>query len=64
MRKAQLSRENCWTEAVAVGSHEYLEAIKSRYGVKCLARSVLAENGVYMLKEEKNAYSAIFPGKK
>ena len=59
MRKARLSCENCWTEAVALGGCEYLEKIKSRYGVKCLARSVFAENSLYMLKEERNSYSAV-----
>jgi len=40
-----------WTEAIAVGSKEFVDATAERLGIREKGRQVIVENGGYELRE-------------
>ncbi|MFO7761670.1 MAG: transposase [Thermodesulfobacteriota bacterium] len=62
-----INREKTWTDAIAAGSAEFVEGVKSRLGLKARHRQIRRKgNGkgaVYVLEEPLVAYSADFGGK-
>jgi putative transposase len=58
-RKRKLAvRDARWSEAVAVGSRDFVEKIKGELGVKALHREVEQLDGSYALREPGEAYTS------
>lgn len=57
-------REPQWSEGVAVGQREFLEAIRSELYPHSRGRCVVRENDVYQLREGRASYAAVFEPKK
>jgi hypothetical protein len=51
-----LSRDERWTESVAVGSERFVEAAKEELGLKAKGREVIGDGGSYYLKESPATY--------
>src|SRR5262245_14773424 len=45
------SRDDRWSEAIAIGSHSFVEKIKNELGFKAAHRDVIESNGTYALRE-------------
>lgn len=54
------SRDEKWTESVAVGSEGFVEATKERLGFKAKGREVVGRDGSYELRESPAPYEGIF----
>jgi len=54
------TRDERWTEALAVGSQAFVEKVKSELGPKALHRGLEPMDGTYALRESGNAYSGHF----
>ena len=57
-------REPNWTEAVAVGSKDFVEEIKGKLEANARGRNIKNSDGVYVLKETQNPYSTVFATEK
>lgn len=57
-----LSRSSDWTEAVATGSHEFVEEMKERLGYSARGRRSEHGDEADVLREPESAYSADFGG--
>ena len=55
MREAG-KRDECWSEAVAVGSQAFVEAVKRELGMKAQHRNIDEANGAYALCEPGHGY--------
>lgn len=55
-----IKREPNWTEAVAVGSNDFIERTKDRLKADARGRSIENDDGTYVLKETQNSYSTVF----
>ena len=53
------TRDEKWTESVAVGSEPFVEATKERLGFKGKGREVIGGDGSYELKESPALYMGI-----
>jgi putative transposase len=53
-------REAKWTESVAIGSKEFVEATQEKLGIRAKGRRVVEENGIYELKEPQSSYGNVF----
>ena len=53
-------RENKWTESIAVGFKEFVEATKERLGIREKGRKVFSNNGAYELREPTASYKGDF----
>jgi putative transposase len=51
IKAANSTRDEKWTESVAVGREPFVEATKERLGFKARGREVIGEDGSYELKE-------------
>lgn len=58
-----VGRQSRWTESIAFGSSEYIEALQKQLGVRAKGRERLAAEGSYQLKEAESAYVG-FSGQK
>ncbi len=56
-------RENRWSEAIAVGSLEFVANVKNEPGFKALHREVDHIDGAYALRERGEAYDRDFDSK-
>jgi len=56
LEKNSLDRVGKWTEAIAVGSNEYVDCIRKQLGVKAIGRSTVINEGSYVLKENEVPY--------
>lgn len=56
-------REPQWSEGVAIGSEEYIDAIKSQLTVRARCRHKDREKNDFVLHEETRAYNAHLPAK-
>ena len=56
-------REARWSEAIAVGSLNFIEKVKSELGFKAIHREVIAQDGAHALREEGEPYGPNFDGK-
>jgi len=50
------SRDNRWTESIAVGGKRFMEATKNRLGIRAIRRKVGGANGTYQLRESAVPY--------
>ncbi len=50
------SRDQKWTESVAVGSQQFVKATKEKLGFKAKGREVIGGDGSYQLKESPTPY--------
>jgi hypothetical protein len=57
------SRDDRWSEAIAVGSLTFVEKVKSELGIKALHREVEQARGAYALRERSEVYGSDFGGK-
>jgi putative transposase len=57
------SRDDRWSEAIAVGSLRFVETIKNDLGVKASYREVVQADGIYVLREPAEAYARNLTGK-
>ena len=53
-----------WSEATAVGSKEFVEALKRKMGVGALGRKIESADCAYILRELESAYTTHFEAKK
>ncbi|MEK6593404.1 MAG: transposase [Pseudomonadota bacterium] len=51
------ARDGRWSEALAVGSKEFVDQTKSKLGITTLHRSVIETGGAYILREPNSAYT-------
>ena len=56
------SRDDRWSEAIAVGSLTFVETVKNELGFKASHRDVIELNGSYALRERAEAYGRKFTG--
>ena len=54
------ARDERWSGALAVGSREFVDRIKSELGVKALHRGIIATDGTHMLREPGSRYRLDF----
>jgi len=57
-------REPQWSESVAVGQREFLEAIRRELYLRSPGRRVIYENDVYQLRERRTSYANVFAPEK
>ena len=55
-------RDECWSEAIAVGSLPFVEKVKNQLGVKAAHRDIIEDDGGYGLREPAEAYAVNFTG--
>ncbi|MBT1072034.1 transposase [Pelotalea chapellei] len=61
LQNSESKRDNRWTDAIAVGSGYYVEAIKARLGMKAASRRIeRQQDDVCILREEPVPYKAVF----
>ena len=61
LRNAESKRESYWTEAIAVGSSDYVEEIKGRLGIKAAGRRIEKHDGdICIIREEPAPYNVVF----
>jgi putative transposase len=53
-------RENRWSEAIAVGSLDFVERVKNDLGIKAMHREAIHADGIYALREPSEAYARRF----
>jgi REP-associated tyrosine transposase len=53
-------KDDLWSQAVAVGSLEFVEQVKSELGLKAKYRKLEETRDAYVLREQSAAYSAHF----
>ena len=54
------SRQEEWTDSIAVGSESFVEEMKTRLGFKARGRNVVEGNKGYNLREEAAPYTVLF----
>jgi len=55
------SREEKWTESIAVGSGSFVAVTKEKLGIRALSREVMETDGGYLLREPSMPYKTILP---
>jgi len=50
------SRQNKWTESIAVGSESFVEKIKEALGFRAKGRKIICADDAFELSEEPAAY--------
>ncbi len=58
-----IKRESRWTESIAVGNKDFVEAIKTRLGIKVNYREIKEANGTFVLQNQRSTYRSNFPAK-
>jgi putative transposase len=59
-----LSREERWTESVAVGSLEFVGRVKKELGDRGIGKQAVGDGRIYMLQETRSNYDTFSRGKK
>jgi putative transposase len=59
LREVSCFRDGKWTESVAVGSEEFVTAMKEALGFRAKGRSVVGRSGSFELRESSVAYGSI-----
>jgi len=62
-RKGPLIRDPLWTESVAVGGEEFIDAIKSKLGGRAKGRDIERLDDEFVLREEDKPYLRVFRAK-
>jgi putative transposase len=57
------SRDDRWSESIAVGSMDFVEKIKTELGMKAMHRDFEPAGEAYALREPAEAYGRNFGGK-
>jgi hypothetical protein len=60
MGNRQLGREAKWTEALAVGSEDFVERIKDQLDIKAKSRKIVKMENEYILSDSEIPYKPIF----
>ena len=60
LARESMRRDACWSEAIAVGSYDFVEKIKQELGAKAAHRDVKESGGVHALREHQSAYASDF----
>jgi putative transposase len=55
-----LARDDCWSEALAVGSSEFVGNVKKQLGANARRREATETDGTFTLRESEEAYSVVF----
>lgn len=53
-------RDDCWSEAIAVGSLTFVDKVKTELRFKAKYREVTEVGGMYTLREQSEAYTGDF----
>ncbi len=64
LQSGQQIRTAHWTESLAIGSSDFVEAIKVKLGVRGVNREVIKTDRASIIKEPSVCYTAIFDSKK
>jgi hypothetical protein len=62
LERGRTLRDDRWSEAIAVGSLEFVESVKNELGSKAMHRAVEQKDGSYALRERSEAYNGDFGG--
>jgi putative transposase len=54
------SRDDRWSESIAVGSLAFIESLKNQLGVKASHRHLIEADGTHALREPAEAYGLSF----
>ena len=60
MANGEYAQEPCWTQSLAVGGREFLEAIRATLGSRGRYRDIEEQHGMLALREPGTAYKADF----
>jgi putative transposase len=60
LARAEQIREGKWTESVAVGSRDFVENVKSKFGIRAKGRKISGMDGESSLREPQVSYSSDF----
>ena len=58
------TRQDEWTDSIAVGSKTFIEKVKAQLGIRAKGRGVIENGGGYQLRDEAVPYKALFEVKK
>jgi len=58
-----LARDVCWSQSIAVGGNDFVEAVKRQLGIVAPHRAVAVAGDTYALREPENPYKLVFPVK-
>ena len=64
LQAGRLSREERWTESVAVGSLEFVGIVKKELGDRGIGKQLVGDGRIYMLQETRSNYDTFSRGKK
>ena len=64
LERKLMARQNHWTESIAVGSLEYIEALQKPLAIRAKGRDVISVEGGCQLRETETAYRGLFEGQK
>ena len=64
LKAKRFQRESCWTESIAVGNKDFVEAIKQNLGVKARGRCVAKKSRYFELREAGTSYLTFCPPEK
>ena len=56
---ARCTRDEKWTESIAVGDELFVAETKNRLGINAKGRRILEEDGAYQLREPIEPYNAV-----
>ena len=62
LTRERTTREGQWSEAIAVGNLNFVENMKSELGFKAAHREAIEVDGMYALREQREAYGSHFAG--
>jgi hypothetical protein len=60
LEKHKYVRQSKWTEAIAVGSEDFVRETKERLGIRAIGREVVGDDGAFELRESRVAYDSGF----
>ena len=60
LARESMRRDARWSEAIAVGSHDFVEKVKRELGSKAVHRDVEEVGGAHTLREQRSAYTSEF----
>jgi REP element-mobilizing transposase RayT len=62
LRMSAMTRDDRWSESVAVGSEQFVEQVKTELGSAVGRRQIATENKTYTLREPSPPYNHLFDG--
>ncbi len=58
LKQNKLSKEEKWSQSIAVGNKEYVENIKDKLGVRAIHRQIHESDSSFELREDQTPYTA------